>query len=503
MTERAMQLQGLATEWRTMAYTWRDCALYALAVGATGEEPQYTYEKDMQVIPTFGVLPYWGAVNVTPQFPRPRAVPVLVEELLRPAQSYVNLDYEFLYHRPIPAGKGSFVYRDVLTDLFDRGEGRGMAVRSQVEVFDEGGVLLCTNRCTTLFPTLGGYGGQPMDRRASRIPDRAPDFVARDHIGAAQHLLYRLTGDTNLVHVDRAVAESRGLQGPFVHDLCAFGYACRLAIGQCFPGQPERLQRMYGAMKTVLYPDTPVELHLWQTGPGQGAFRLVNAASGKPRLMLLLETICATGIRVSEVKYITLEAARQGRAEITLKGKVRTILLPGKLCRKLLKYARKQNILSGEIFLTRGGRRLNRKNIWAEMKALCPAAGVAASKVFPHNLRHLFAKCFYDACRDLVKLADVLGHSSVETTRIYLLSTGTQHVKLLERLGLVGETETAQRPSASVIEAEDSMREVAGNVAQNNCIHYADAHDACYGKSDRKTGWADRETRAAPAAFLG
>ena len=281
MTERETQLQGLATEWRTMAYTWRDCALYALAVGATGEEPQYTYEKDMQVIPTFGVLPYWGAVNVTPQFPRPRAVPVLVEELLQPAQSYVNLDYEFLYHRPIPAGKGSFVYRDVLTDLFDRGEGRGMAVRSQVEVFDEGGVLLCTNRCTTLFPTLGGYGGQPMDRRASRIPDRAPDFVARDHIGAAQHLLYRLTGDTNLVHVDRAVAERRGLQGPFVHDLCAFGYACRLAIGQCFPGQPERLERMYGAMKTVLYPDTPVEHHLWQTGPGQGAFRLVNAATGQ------------------------------------------------------------------------------------------------------------------------------------------------------------------------------------------------------------------------------
>lgn len=172
------------------------------------------------------------------------------------------------------------VYNETTAAIREK-ERRGMAVRSQVEVFDEGGVLLCTNRCTTLFPTLGGYGGQPMDRRASRIPDRAPDFVARDHIGAAQHLLYRLTGDTNLVHVDRAVAESRGLQGPFVHDLCAFGYACRLAIGQCFPGQPERLRRMYGAMKTVLYPDTPVELHLWQTGPGQGAFRLVNAATGQ------------------------------------------------------------------------------------------------------------------------------------------------------------------------------------------------------------------------------
>ena len=196
MTEREQQLAGLATEWRTLPYTWRDCALYALAVGADGREPQYTYEKDMQVIPTFGVLPYWGAVNVTPKFPRPRAIPVLVEERLQPERSYVNLDFEFLYHRPIPVGKGSFVYRDVLTDLFDRGEGRGMAVRSQVEVFDEGGVLLCTNRCTTLFPTLGGYGGQPMPRRAGRIPDREPDFVARDHVGAAQHLLYRLTGDT-------------------------------------------------------------------------------------------------------------------------------------------------------------------------------------------------------------------------------------------------------------------------------------------------------------------
>ena len=109
-----------------------------------------------------------------------------------------------------------------------------MAVRSQVEVFDEG-ACCCAPTGAPPFPHLGGYDGQPMDRRASRIPDRAPDFVARDHIGAAQHLLYRLTGDTNLVHVDRAVAESRGLQGPFVHDLCAFGYACRLAIGQCFP----------------------------------------------------------------------------------------------------------------------------------------------------------------------------------------------------------------------------------------------------------------------------
>lgn len=281
MTDNTPQarLAGLTTEWRTMSYQWRDCALYALAVGA--QEPLYTYEKDQQVLPTFGVTPYWGTVNVTPKFPRPRAIPVLVEELLQPEASYVNLDYEFLYHRPIPASKGSLVYRDVLTDLFDRGQGRGMAVRSQVEVFDEGGTLLCTNRCTTLFPTLGGYGGDPMPRKESAIPQRDPDLVAEDHVGPTQHLLYRLTGDTNLVHVDRNVATSRGLEGPFVHDLCAFGYACRLAIGQLFPGQPARLRRMFAAMKTVLYPDTPVALHLWKLDEGRAAFRLVNTATGK------------------------------------------------------------------------------------------------------------------------------------------------------------------------------------------------------------------------------
>jgi site-specific recombinase XerD len=160
-------------------------------------------------------------------------------------------------------------------------------------------------------------------------------------------------------------------------------------------------------------------------------------AQGRERLALVMETICATGIRVSEVKYITVEAAKAGRTEISLKGKIRTILLPNKLCRKLLKYAMAQKITSGEIFLTKGGKGLSRKQIWADMKALCKTAGVAATKVFPHNLRHLFAATFYHACRDIVRLADVLGHSSIETTRIYLISTGSEHQRQLDRLGLV------------------------------------------------------------------
>ena len=167
--------------------------------------------------------------------------------------------------------------------------------------------------------------------------------------------------------------------------------------------------------------------------------RLLETArtQGRERLALLLETICGTGIRVSEVRYVTVEAVYRGRAEISLKGKIRTILLPGKLCRKLLKYARKQKIASGEIFLTRNEKGISRRQIWAEMKALCDKAGVAPSKVFPHNLRHLFARTFYRACQDVVKLADILGHSSIETTRIYLLTTGTEHLRRLERLGLL------------------------------------------------------------------
>ncbi len=167
--------------------------------------------------------------------------------------------------------------------------------------------------------------------------------------------------------------------------------------------------------------------------------RLVSAAqaSGRERLVLLLETICSTGIRVSEVKYITVEALKLGKAEISLKGKIRTILLPNKLCRKLLKYAKKQKTVSGEIFLTRNGKGMSRKQIWAEMKSICAKAQVAATKVFPHNLRHLFARVFYKACRDVAKLADVLGHSSMETTRIYLISTGVEHAHTLERLRLI------------------------------------------------------------------
>lgn len=167
--------------------------------------------------------------------------------------------------------------------------------------------------------------------------------------------------------------------------------------------------------------------------------RLLDAACSmdRERILLAMESICATGIRVSELRYVTVEAVQNGRVEVRLKGKIRSVLLPGKLCRKLIKYAKKKRVVSGEIFITRSGAAVSRKQIWREMKALCEKAGVDASKVYPHNLRHLFAVLYYKACKDIVKLADVLGHSSVETTRIYLVSTGKEHARWIERLGLI------------------------------------------------------------------
>lgn len=167
--------------------------------------------------------------------------------------------------------------------------------------------------------------------------------------------------------------------------------------------------------------------------------RLLAAARGRKneRLLLVMETVCATGIRVSELRFFTVEAARLGRAEVCSKGKVRTVFLPRKLQRALLDYAKGQKITAGPVFVTRSGRPLDRSNIWHEMKALCKDAGVAEGKVFPHNLRHLFARAYYALERDIVRLADILGHSSIDTTRIYTMESGLTHRRQLEKMRLV------------------------------------------------------------------
>ncbi len=165
--------------------------------------------------------------------------------------------------------------------------------------------------------------------------------------------------------------------------------------------------------------------------------RLLEASKKNEQLNLLIQTICGTGIRVSELCYFTVEAIRAGEVTVDCKNKTRTILVPGKLKNLLLNYAKRHGIIAGAIFITRNGRALDRSNIWSAMKKLCEIAGVKASKVFPHNLRKLFARTFYGIEKDIAKLADILGHSSINTTRIYIMTTGTEHRRKIERLGLV------------------------------------------------------------------
>lgn len=167
--------------------------------------------------------------------------------------------------------------------------------------------------------------------------------------------------------------------------------------------------------------------------------RLLQAAGRKrnERLSLLIQTICGTGIRVSELQFITLEAVRKGEATVSCKGKIRTVFIVSALRKKLLKYAKTQGISAGMLFVTRSSKAMNRSNIWKEMKALCKQAGVSPEKVFPHNLRHLFARTFYGIEKDIAKLADILGHSNINTTRIYIMTSGAEHRRKLERMHLI------------------------------------------------------------------
>lgn len=167
--------------------------------------------------------------------------------------------------------------------------------------------------------------------------------------------------------------------------------------------------------------------------------RLCRAAekNHNERLNLIIQTICGTGIRVSELQYITVEAVKKGETTVSCKAKARSVFIVKELQKKLLRYAAEQNIKSGMIFVTRTGKTISRTNIWREMKALCNEAGVNPKKVFPHNLRHLFARVFYSMEKDIAKLADILGHSSINTTRIYIISTGTEHRHRMENMQLI------------------------------------------------------------------
>ena len=206
---------------------------------------------------------------------------MLANDIIKPTISFLNMDHEIIIHRPIDPIKGTFQWQDEITDVYDRGEGKGAVVKTKIVVRDEAGRDVCTNYSTTFFHEAGGFGGVPMPKSDVVIPDKAPDVEIDDYISPVQNLLYRLTGDTNLVHVDPAYAQKMGFETSFMQGLCSFGFACRMAIGELIPGEPERMTRMAAQMTSVLFPDTPVALQLWKVDDTKCYFRLMNKVTGK------------------------------------------------------------------------------------------------------------------------------------------------------------------------------------------------------------------------------
>ncbi len=270
---------------RKMDYTWRDVALYALGVGARADELEYTYEKNMKTLPTFLTSVYWnGQFNMTPQrnapyCPYSEAIAFSAKDLGKwPGGTHMS--QELILYRPMDPIKGSVLCKDRILDIYDRGEGKGVVVKTEVEMYDEAGRMLCVNRGEHLLSAYGGFGGAKQPKPDVEIPeDRAPDVEYDDYVTPTQNLLYRLTSDTLPAHVDLEYAKSRGWKAPIMQGLCSFGYAARWAIRTLIPGEPERMTRIYAQMRSFCYVDTKLKFQGWKTEHGM-LFRLLDAETG-------------------------------------------------------------------------------------------------------------------------------------------------------------------------------------------------------------------------------
>lgn len=273
---------GLSNGSRTLKYTWRDVVLYALGVGAHKEELQYVYEgAGLKALPTFVLVPYINAINLEPRRRLPRHPANIVRDILAEALenetlSPLHMSMEMEMHGKINSMQGTFLCEDKVAQIYDRGEGKGIAVETQMDVYDIAGNPVSTLKGMHLIGACGGFGGEKIPSHTLVYPERDPDYSAVDHMQETQHLLYRLSGDLNTVHVDPEAAKSRGFKDAFMQGLCSCGYACRMAIGWCVPGNPEKLSYFYAQMRNICYPGENVQFVGWNMGNGKIIFRLLN-----------------------------------------------------------------------------------------------------------------------------------------------------------------------------------------------------------------------------------
>jgi Acyl dehydratase len=278
---------GASLGWRSMSYDWRDMALYALSVGADENDLMYTYEKDMKALPTFGVLPVFSNINCTPKRPDAYsgfflARDVMEKELNRKIDGALHTWHEITILRPFYPIDGTMVYDQIIKQIYEWGE-KGVMVELEIPVYDLAGRLLCKNRSLCALPAGPGAGGVPMINTKVPFPDREPDKKAESYLSKTQNVLYRLTGDTGAPHIDPEVA-GRYADRVFLHGLCTYGFACRMAIKELIPGEPERMKRFAAQMRSMAYPDTPIELRLWLEKEDRAYFKLIDQNTGKALL---------------------------------------------------------------------------------------------------------------------------------------------------------------------------------------------------------------------------
>lgn len=280
--EMFKSLIGKSNGPRSMHYTWRDVALYALGVGAHKGDLEYLHEtQDMKVIPTFGLTPYLNALTMEPKRRVPQTPATLVdEEVIRALGGEIpkrlHMAMELFIHQPIDALEGTFLCEDAVDAIYDRGEGKGIAVEAKMNVYNSAGNPLCTAKSTHAIFAFGGYGGEKMPSKKQEYPDRDPDYVINDYFLDIQAILYRLSGDTYDVHIDPEAAGKYGFQEPYMQGLCSYGFACRMGIEAVCKGKPERLKHMYAQMRSVCFPGTKVQFAGWKTDENQVIFRLLD-----------------------------------------------------------------------------------------------------------------------------------------------------------------------------------------------------------------------------------
>jgi len=267
---------------RTMEYNWRDVVLYALGVGAHTTDLPYIFEKNeggLKVIPTFCLLPYLNSISLQPIRKAPYAPNEIVGEFITEKLGYLqnrlHMAMDLKINRQVPV-QGTFLTEDKVNNVFDRGEGKGVVADCQMDVFDRAGNSICTMHSYHYHSAFGGFGGPAFESVKQQYPDKQPDYLVTDFMPENLAVLYRLTGDTNDVHINPTFAEKYGYKKPFMQGLCTYGFVTRMLIQAVIPYQPERVTHIYAQMRNVCYPGQNMTLQAWKSEEGRIVFKLLD-----------------------------------------------------------------------------------------------------------------------------------------------------------------------------------------------------------------------------------